>query len=104
MQKRRARIAPAVGTAVIAALQAAPARHPSANRRRALMASAAFVSAVLRVPATNPACTAMVSQARQPGSRSNSLAICGAAAVAENHNVMPRISAAATSSSIRRGV
>ena len=65
--------------------------------------SARLVSAVTSVPATNPAWTAMVSQARQPASSANSPAIWGAAAVAENHSVMPRISAIATSSSIRRG-
>ncbi len=97
-------MAPAVGATVIAALQAAPARHPAVNSRRALMASAAFVTAVRRVPATNPACTAMVSQARMAVSSANSRATDGAAAVAENHSVMPRISPAATSASIRRGI
>ncbi|MGH8189131.1 MAG: M16 family metallopeptidase, partial [Steroidobacteraceae bacterium] len=56
------------------------------------------------MPATNPACTAIVSHAAPPASRSNSAINAGVAAVAENHAVMPRNSAAASSASMRAAV
>src|SRR3954471_1110797 len=97
-------IAAVDGAKTIAAFAAAPSTHPIPNRRRALIASARLVTAVSSVPTTNPPCTAIVSQARVAVSRANSRAIAGAAAVAENHSVMPITSLRATTASIRRGL
>src|SRR5579859_2209275 len=91
------------GAAAIDALKIAPRTHPAANRRRGVIASARLVTAVRSVPTTNPPCTAIVSHARVPTSIRYSPAIAGAAAVAENHNVMPRTSPRAMSVSIRHG-
>src|SRR4051812_18030898 len=88
----------------MAAFAAAPSTHPTPNRRRALIASARLVTAVSSVPTTNPPCTAIVSQARVAVSRANSRAMAGAAAVAENHSVMPITSLRATTASMRRGL
>ena len=44
----------------------------------------------MRVPTTKPAWTAIVIQAVSTDVRPNSRAICAFAAVAENHNVIPR--------------
>src|SRR5438874_290440 len=82
----------------------APAMQPHATSRRAGIASAALVMAVSSVPQTNPAWTAIVSHARIDALMANSCATAGAAAVAENHSVMPRNSATAIHASIRRGI
>jgi hypothetical protein len=47
-------------------------------------------AALMNVPATNPAWTAIVSHAVPDPVRRNSDATAGAAAVAENHSVKPR--------------
>src|SRR5262249_49629735 len=103
VQKRSAMMTAEDGAATIAALTIAPTAHPIANKRRALIASATLVTAVSSVPATNPPCTAIVSQARAATSMRYSAAIAGAAAVAENHNVMPSTSPTAMSASMRHG-
>ena len=92
------------GAKGIAALAIAPATQPSANSRRALIASARFNSALTSVPATNPPCTAIVSHGIPALVIPNSAAIAGAAAVAENQSVIPRKSPVATSDNMRRGI
>ena len=57
--------------------------------------------ALASVPATKPAWTAIVSQAVAPAVSANSRTMAGAAAVAENHNVIPRNCASATRQSMR---
>ena len=70
----------------------------------ALIASAALVSAVTQRAGDEPGLHRHGEpRARIAASSANSRAIAGAAAVAENHKVMPRISPSATSSSIRCG-
>ena len=70
-------MAAAVGTTASAALTTAAAMPPTRNRRRGLMTSAVLVSAVSSVPATKPACTAMVSQARADVPSANSASDSG---------------------------
>ncbi len=84
------------------AFATAPTTQPTANRRRALSTSARFSTLLNRVPSTNPACTAIVSQAVAERVNWNSAAIAGPAAVAENHKVIPRNWAKATRASMRR--
>ena len=88
----------------IAAFAAAPATQPAANSRRALKTSARLSTALISVPATNPPCTAMVSHAVADSPRASSDAMRGAAAVAENHSVIPKNCPRATSASIRCGI
>ena len=68
----------------------APATQPIQNRRRGFSTSGRLSSAETSVPITNPPCTAIVSQAVSAAVRRNSATIAALAAVAENHNVMPR--------------
>ena len=63
-----------------------------------------FDSALNSVPATKPACTAMVSHAACAGAMSNSVIRSGVTAVAENHSVMPRNCASETTPSIFHAV
>src|SRR5262245_46773172 len=102
--KRSAIACPAPPAYAIAALATAPATHPAAKSRRALSTSARFNRALASVPATNPACTAIVSHAVAEGESDRSAAIAGAAAVAENHSVMPRNWPRAVAASIRRAI
>ncbi len=88
----------------IAALAPAPIAQPTANTRRALKTSARFSAALIKVPITKPPCTAIVSHAVWVVVNPSSAAILGDAAVAENHNVMPRNCPMATSPSMRAGV
>src|SRR6186713_2879643 len=103
VRNRRAKMAAADGAAMIARLAHAPSTQPAPKSRRALIASARLVTAVTSVPATNPACTAIVSHATIAVSSLYSAAIAGAPAVAENQSDIPSTSATATTSSIRRG-
>ena len=98
---RRRMTATALSANGMAALAAAPMAHPAANSRRALRTSARLSSALVNVPATNPAWTAIVSHAVPARDSASASAIAGAAAVAENHSVMPRNWPVATSSSMR---
>jgi hypothetical protein len=90
-----------LGATVTSAFAAAAIAQPIANSHRALMTSGRFASALTSVPATNPACTAIVNQEAPEASRSYSRMRAGVAAVAENHAVIPRNSAAASTTSIR---
>jgi zinc protease len=60
--------------------------------------------ALASVPTTNPACTAMVSHEDSLLVKANSRASAGVTAVAENHSVIPKNSATATTASIRHAV
>ena len=100
----RAIIVAGVPASAIDALATAPATHPSANSRRALRTSARFSVALINVPTTNPACTAIVSQAMPDEEMESSVAMAGAAAVAENQSVMPSNWAAAINRSMRFGI
>src|SRR5262245_17750038 len=99
-----AMMVPGVLANAIDPLAIAPATHPIANSRRALSTSARFNVALNSVPTTNPACTAIVSQAIVDEEIESSLAMEGAAAVAENQRVMPSNWAAATRKSMRCGI
>src|SRR2546430_1601825 len=57
------------------------------------MTSGRLSSALARVPATNPSCTASVSHAVADGVRCHSFATCGATADMPNQRDMPRSSA-----------
>jgi hypothetical protein len=90
VMKRSATIADASDVYAMAALAVAPARQPAANSRRALKTSARLSSALTSVPATKPPWTATVSQVVADSPSESSAAMRGAAAVAENHSVIPR--------------
>lgn len=102
--KRSTTIALRDGANAMAAFAIAPPPQPTAKRRRAWITSARFRMALANVPATKPACTAIVSQAVAPGVNASSRAIAGDAAVAENHNAMPRNCAMAIRHSMRLAI
>ncbi len=56
----------------------------------------------MTAPATNPSCTAIVSQAAPVEPRSQSARSCGTTAEAENHVVIPRMTAPESSASARQ--
>ena len=68
------------------------------------MRSGRLRSALPSVPATKPACTAIVSQAASPGVSAKAATIGAVTAVAENHIVMPSSSASETSASMSLGM
>jgi hypothetical protein len=103
VQNRSATMTAEEGAAVIETLKNAPSMQPMANRRRALIASARLVTAVSSVPTTKPPWTAIVNHARAAASMRYSAPIAGAAAVAENHSVIPSTSPTAISASVRHG-
>src|SRR5687768_5452926 len=88
------------GATIAGALATAPTREPMNIKVRGLKMSARLPSALTSVPATKPACTAMVSHAACPGGMLNSRTSRGVTAVAENHSVMPRNWASETTASI----
>jgi hypothetical protein len=83
------------GASSTAAFAAAPASAPAQMRRGPDTRSAMLMNAPASVPATKPACTAMVSQAASLPLKERSRASAGVTAVAENHSVMPRNCASA---------
>src|SRR5215208_1843559 len=88
----------------IDALAMAPSAQPTANSPRELTTSARLSSALIRVPITNPPCTAIVSHAVEDSVSENSAAIRKDAAVAENQRVIPRNRARASNATIRCGI
>ena len=62
---------------------------PSAIRRRGFTRSARFSVAEISAPATKPSCTAIVSQAPQPGARCQAFCSSGRTAVADSQGAMP---------------
>src|SRR5207245_11452124 len=81
----------------------APMTQPIAISFCALMTSGRLRAADRSVPTTKPPCTAMVSHAVVAGVSLNSAEIAPLAAVAENHNGMPRNIARDSQASCARG-
>jgi hypothetical protein len=100
VRKRNAMTLAPPGATSTAALVSAPTTDPRNINTRALRTSARFATALTSVPATKPACTAIVSHAAWFGAMSYSAISRGVIAVAENHNVMPRNCASETTPSI----
>jgi hypothetical protein len=80
---------------------AAPTEAPK-KTWRAGMRSGRLVTAETRAPVTNPSCTAMVSQAASVDDSAQIVRSCGGTADAENHVVIDRTMAVASSASARR--
>ena len=82
---------------------ATPARtEVTAKNRRAGTRSARFRNAASAVPATNPICTAVVSQPDCEASRFHSSRSSGETALAENHTDIPSTSASDRIARIRQ--
>ena len=87
--KRKARTTVEVGeTNKMAALAVAATRVETMKKRRASIRSAKPRTALVRVPATNPACTVLVKREAWVGVNANSAAIEGTTAEAENQSAM----------------
>src|SRR3954467_2938570 len=85
-----------------AALTTAPAKAESAKSFRELITSGRFRSALNKVPATKPSCTASVSQPAADSDRLHSARSAGTAADAENQSDMQSNSAAPSRASARQ--
>ncbi len=105
MQKpvaKRSGIAPAaLATATRPRFAAAAPNDPYATRSLGAIRSARLSPDETRAPATNPSWTAIVSQEAELSESPQSARSCGITAEAENHVVIERTRAAASSESAR---
>jgi hypothetical protein len=97
-------VAPSRAKMARSTFTAAPPNAQSAKRYLTRITSGRLKSALARVPATNPSCTASVSHAAVDASRCHSTLSRGATAETPNQSDMPRSSAMETrTSAFQRG-
>src|SRR2546423_136873 len=84
------------------ALHSEPSSADAENKTRDGMMSARLSSATNEVPATNPSCTAVVSQPTCEPLSDQRTCNCGAMALPANHSDIPSSSATARSASMRQ--